>query len=184
MPPAELGPGGGFVTGWLLAFGYAAFAPGLFAAFGDFAADYSRSRLGIDLPWWAFSVAGLAVVMALSVRGIRAAVRVELVLLVVEMGVFLVLAAIVLFDAGGGRALEGFSVRASPTGWSGVGVGVVFGVLSFVGFDAAATLGEETRDARRIVPLAVGGTLAVCGLFYRVTVAGWRQGNRRATTRS
>jgi amino acid transporter len=56
-------------------------------------------------------------------------------------------------------------------------VGVVFGVLSFVGFDAAATLGEETRDARRNVPRAVAGTLAVCGLFYLVTVSALAAGD-------
>jgi amino acid transporter len=104
-------------------------------------------------------------------RGIRASVRVELVLLAVEIGVFLLLAVIVLIRSDGGRVLEGFSTSASPAGWSGVGVGVVFGILSFVGFDAAATLGDETRDARRTVPLAVSGTLAVCGLFYLVTVS-------------
>src|SRR5262245_29057785 len=39
-----LGPAGGFAAGWLLAFGYAAFAPGLFTALGDFAAGYARAR--------------------------------------------------------------------------------------------------------------------------------------------
>ncbi len=131
----------------------------------------------MNVPWWCFSLAGLALVMGLSLRSIRASVRVDLVLLVVEMGVFLVLAAIVLYRVGGERTLAGFSVSASPTGWSGVGVGVVFGILSFIGFDAAATLGEETRDARRNVPLAVGGTLAVCGLFYIVTVSAMATGD-------
>ncbi len=172
-----LGAAGGFFTGWLLAFGYAVLAPGLFTALGDFAAAYARTGLGVDVPWWCFSLVGLALVMALSLRSIRASVRVDLVLLVVEMGVFLVVAAIVLFHAGGGRALEGFSVSASPTGWSGVGLGVVFGILSFIGFDAAATLGEETRNARRNVPLAVGGTLAVCGLFYLVAVSATATGD-------
>jgi amino acid transporter len=53
----------------------------------------------------------------------------------------------------------------------------VFGILSFIGFDAAATLGEETRDARRNVPLAVGGTLVVCGLFYLVTISALATGD-------
>ncbi|QJX01090.1 APC family permease [Frigoriglobus tundricola] len=172
-----LGAGGGFVTGWLLAFGYAVLAPGLFTALGDFAAAYARTGLGIEAPWWCFSLAGLALVVGLSLRSVRASVRVDLVLLVVELGVFMLLAGIVLYHVGGERTLAGFSVRASPSGWSGVGVGVVFGILSFIGFDAAATLGEETRDARRTVPLAVGGTLAVCGLFYLVTVSAMATGD-------
>jgi len=47
-----------------------------------------------------------------------------------------------------------------------VGLGVVFGILSFIGFDAAATLGEETRDPRRNVPRAVMGALGAVGIFY------------------
>ena len=42
----------------------------------------------------------------------------------------------------------------------------MFGILSFVGFDAAATLGEETKNPRRNVPLAVGGALLGVGVFY------------------
>src|SRR4051812_33895521 len=128
-----LGAGGGFVTGWLLAFGYAVLAPGLFTAFGDFAAAYARTALGVEIPWWSFSLAALALVMGLSLRSLRASVRVDLALLLVEMGVFLSLAAVVVYHLGGVRTLAGFSVSASPTGWSGVGVGVVFGILSFIG---------------------------------------------------
>jgi amino acid transporter len=36
----------------------------------------------------------------------------------------------------------------------------------FIGFDAAATLGEETRNPRRNVPLAVAGALGAVGVFY------------------
>jgi amino acid transporter len=43
---------------------------------------------------------------------------------------------------------------------------VVFGLLSFIGFDAAATLGEETRNPRRSIPLAVIGALGSVGVFY------------------
>jgi amino acid transporter len=42
----------------------------------------------------------------------------------------------------------------------------VFGLLSFIGFDAAATLGEETRNPRRSIPLAVIGALGALGVFY------------------
>src|SRR5262245_47598434 len=55
-----LGTPGGFGTGWLLCFGYAILAPGLFTALGDFAASYARTGLGLDVPWWCFSLAGLA----------------------------------------------------------------------------------------------------------------------------
>ncbi len=51
-------------------------------------------------------------------------------------------------------------------GWSGIGYGLVFAVLSLAGFEGAATLGEETHEARKIIPLAMMSTLTVCGAFY------------------
>src|SRR6185437_4455745 len=69
-------------------------------------------------------------------------------------------------SAGNGHTTAVFLVRSSPTGFPGVGLGVVFGLLSFVGFDAAATLGEETRAPTRSIPLAVAGALGAVGVFY------------------
>ena len=69
-------------------------------------------------------------------------------------------------NAGDGNSTRLYSFSGSAGGFSGVGLGVVFGVLSFVGFDAAATLGEETKNPRRNVPLAVGGALVGVGVFY------------------
>src|SRR5207237_89449 len=55
---------------------------------------------------------------------------------------------------------------ACSIGVKGVGLGAVFGILSFVGFESAAVLGEETRDARRNIPRAVFGAICVIGAFY------------------
>ena len=56
---------------------------------------------------------------------------------------FLLLAVIVVASAGSGKNLAVFTPAPSPEGISGVGLGMVFGILSFVGFDAAATLGRR-----------------------------------------
>ncbi len=161
-----LGKTAGFFTGWLFWIGYAILAPGLFSALGAFAHDYVASTFNADVPWWIFGLIGLAIVVGLSVRSIKASVQVDLTLLIIEVLVFLVLAVIAIARAGSGNTVTVFTPQASPTGFSGVGLGVVFGILSFIGFDAAATLGEETRNPRRNVPLAVGGALIFVGAFY------------------
>jgi amino acid transporter len=161
-----LGKTAGFFTGWLFFMGYAVFGPALFTAVGAFTSDYVRSTFGTGIPWWIFSLAAMAIVVGLSIRSIQASARVDLTLLTVEIAVFVLLGIIVIAAAGRGNTLAVFTPAASPEGLSGVGLGVVFGILSFVGFDAAATLGEETRDPRRNVPLAVGGALVVVGIFY------------------
>ncbi len=161
-----LGKTAGFFTGWLFWIGYAILAPGLFTAFGAFAHDYVTATFNADVPWWIFSLAGFAIVVGLSIRSIKASVQVDLALLIAEVLAFLLLAVIAIARAGSSNTLTVFTPSASPTGFSGVGLGVVFGILSFIGFDAAATLGEETRNPRRNVPLAVGGALIMVGVFY------------------
>ncbi len=161
-----LGKSAGFFTGWLFRIGYAILAPGLFTALGAFAHDYVLGVFKVEVYWWIFSLIGMAIVFALSIRSIKASVQVDLTFLVIEVVVFLVLAVIAIARGGSGNSLTVFTPAASPTGFSGVGLGVVFGILSFIGFDAAATLGEETKNPRRNVPLAVGGALLFVGVFY------------------
>lgn len=163
---AGLGPTGGFATGWLFWIGYAMLAPGLMTALGAFTSDYVESTTGTSIPWPIFSIAALAIVVGLSVRSIVASVRVDLALLVAEIAIFGVLCVIAIATAGEGNSTRLYSFSGSPDGVSGVGLAVVFGILSFVGFDAAATLGEETKNPRRNIPLAVGGALVGVGLFY------------------
>jgi amino acid transporter len=45
-------------------------------------------------------------------------------------------------------------------------LGVVFGLLSFAGFEAAATLDEEAREPRRDIPRAILGVAIFGGLHY------------------
>ena len=161
-----LGSGAGFFTGWLFWIGYAVLAPGLFDAFGSFVTDYFASTFHVNVPWWIFSLGALAIVFGLSVRSIKASVRLDLTLLVIEVVIFLILAVAAITHGGSGNTPKVFLPSSAPTGVSGVGLGVVFGILSFIGFDAAATLGEETRNPRRNVPLAVAGALGAVGVFY------------------
>ncbi|HUA31203.1 MAG TPA: amino acid permease [Streptosporangiaceae bacterium] len=70
-----------------------------------------------------------------------------------------------------------FDPGASPSGFSGVVVGAVFGVLAFTGFEAPAYLGEEAQDPRRTVPRAILITTTGIGIvflfFFYVTTVGW-----------
>jgi len=54
----------------------------------------------------------------------------------------------------------------SGTGASALFLGVVFGFLSFAGFEAAATLGEEAQEPRRDIPRAILGIAIFGGLYY------------------
>jgi amino acid transporter len=47
----------------------------------------------------------------------------------------------------------------------------VYGILSFTGFEGAATMGEEAREPRRSIPRAIFGTVLIGGVFYIFTAA-------------
>jgi amino acid transporter len=50
-------------------------------------------------------------------------------------------------------------------------LGIVFGLLSFAGFEAASTLGEETQNPRRDIPRAILGTAIFGGIYFVVVTA-------------
>ncbi len=50
-------------------------------------------------------------------------------------------------------------------------LGIIFGLLSFAGFEAAATLGEEAHNPRRDIPRAILGTAIFGGIYFTVVTA-------------
>jgi amino acid transporter len=57
------------------------------------------------------------------------------------------------------------------TGISALFLGVVFGFLSFAGFEASATLGEEARNPTRDIPKAILGVAIFGGVYFVVVTA-------------
>jgi MOSC domain-containing protein YiiM len=130
-------------------------------------------------PTWAPFVL-LAVALALALLlAIMPAKRGAHVLLSVEgttVALILVVTAVVLVRLLAGNAPGGhtftwsvFSV-APGTGTNDLFLGVVFGFLSFAGFEAAATLGEEANRPRDI-PRAILGTAVFGGLYFVIVTA-------------
>jgi amino acid transporter len=166
----------GFFTGWLYAGAFVVLTIGLFTANGAFLHSYLQSTFNANVPWWILGIALLAIAMTLSVRSIRTSVRLDLILLALEMTIFSLLALIAIIRAGNGNSLTYFNPTSGPSGFSGVGLAVVFGLLSFIGFEAAAVLGEETGNPRRNVPLAVRFALIGVGVFFVFVLYGLAAG--------
>jgi amino acid transporter len=125
---------------------------------------------GPDLPWWLWAAALVAVVAFLGYRSIDLGAKVLGVLLVVEIGIIAVLSVAILVQGGP----EGYSATsfAPSTFFTGEpGIAVMFAVASFIGFEATAIYGEESRNPKRTVPLATYIAVVLIGLFY--AVASW-----------
>lgn len=164
-----IGARSGFVTGILMFLAYALLVPAELALIGIYSHDI-LDGYGVSIPWPVISLIFTALMLLLSWQGIAGSLRTALTLFVIEVGVILLLAVIIVVKGGAdGLSAAPLLPSSSPDGLSGIALGMVFGLLSFVGFESAATLGEEVREPRRNVPRGIFGAVLLVGLIYVFT---------------
>lgn len=178
---ATLGPRTGVVSGFGLLGTYLFYGVVTSSATGIFGTAF-LTEIGVwpEPPTWApFLLAGIALVLSLYFT-ILPARRGTSILLTVEgvtIALILVITAVVLVRILSGSAPNGATFDLSVftpqprTDVSTIFLGIVFGFLSFAGFEAAATLGEEARNPRRDIPRAILGTAIFGGLYFTVVTA-------------
>lgn len=141
---------------------------GLYGMFGPTLSGYLADKVGLDLPWWVWSLGAWLLVAALGVLRVDLNGRVLGVLLCAEVLALLVLAVAGLGDPAAGVPLTSLS-PGGLFGHPGVGALLVTALLGYVGFEAAAVFSEEARAPRRTVPVAVYTALAVIGAAYALS---------------
>jgi amino acid transporter len=160
-----LGPRAGFMAGWIALLAYAMISPITYAGFGIIASTFLQRQFGLDVSWWYFFLGIGAVVSVLSYFGVNHSTRATLIFLVLEMTVMLALFGSVAFG-GAPNTWKAFEPSPGAGRIAFISAGMVFGILSFTGFEAAANLGEETAEARRTIPIAISIAIVLIGLFY------------------
>jgi amino acid transporter len=127
-------------------------------------------------PWVLISVV-LAIVLLLAVIPARRGASVLLSVEGTTVALILIVTAVVLVRllAGNAPGHEHFTWTVFQpthgTGVSAVFLGVVFGFLSFAGFEAAATLGEEAKRPTRDIPRAIFGVAVFGGVYFVIVTA-------------
>jgi amino acid transporter len=164
----SIGKEGGFVAGWLYAFGFACFVPMTMAGVSGLFIDL----LGLDKKFWfLFFLIGMALLVALSI--IRIKVTTSLLLLVGAVTVVAILIVdLVVVGKGGhdGNTLQPFTFGHTVSGgFNGVFYGIILGVTSYIGFETAADFGEETANPRRSIPIAIIAATGFAIVFYLLT---------------
>jgi amino acid transporter len=159
----------GSFFGWLVAWGFALaeplVMPLLLGGFGFYGAIFLSSYLGIDIQyaWIGLAVLCGLLVWWLTYRGVALSTRTGLVLGIIEIVIFLLISALLIVNA------DENTLNVFIPGDDGVKPafqGMIFCLLAFIGFEAAAPLGEETREPRRTIPRAVIWSAILVGLFY------------------
>ncbi|MEM3908237.1 MAG: APC family permease [Candidatus Micrarchaeaceae archaeon] len=140
--------------------------------------------LGITLPGWSWYPIGIIVAFAafgLAYSGIKNSLRYSVYTGTIEMIILLVAAFFILSHTP--HPLNGavFTTKFSPTGWSGVALGLVFSFTSLAGWGSMTFLGSEARLAHFNIRRGVLVTIIVLGAFFLfmsyVMTVGWGPAN-------
>ncbi|HEY1919532.1 MAG TPA: APC family permease [Streptosporangiaceae bacterium] len=165
----------GFLAGWGFAGAYPLVVPLVTVLFGSILGSTVAAHFGLSYnTWWvAGAVFCSLLVGSLNYFGVQVASRFGLILGASEILVMVALSITLIVTAGKHNTFDVFTTHYATIpgfkGFPGVVAGSVYGILAFIGFDAAAPMAEETRDPRRNVGRAVVGSCLLVGLFYVLT---------------
>lgn len=179
----------GFPVGIGIAFvalvSYVALEAGVYGLLGPAGAVVLELFGGPSLPWWLFAAVGFALTTYLGYRNINLSSRVLAVLLTAEIAIVLVL-DLVIVVRGGDHGLSSGIVNPDAIFSGSVGIGLLFALLGFIGFEATAIFRDEARDPERTIPRATYVALILIGGFYALSswalISGW--GDEEAITRA
>jgi amino acid transporter len=171
----SLGPWAGFLVAWLFILFEPLVAPFLYLEFGWAMREVFQTEVGWHWSgqWWVWVVLMTTIVFLLTYRDIRISTTAGVILGAFEIAIFAGLSIWMLLSNVGHLNLQPFNPSNAVGDWSGVFKGMVFAILAFIGFEAAAPLGEEARRPRWTVPRAVVGSAIVIGLFYVLCAYAW-----------
>jgi amino acid transporter len=139
--------------------------PSITSGFAVVAQPALQAHLSIHISWWVLMLIGAGIVQVLNYFGIRVATRAMLAFAAIALIPMLILAVAIIAKGGAnGNTLAVFN--PSTTSIGDALDGILIGVTLFVGFEAAAALGEETRNPHRDIPRAVMLAILAGGVFY------------------
>jgi amino acid transporter len=179
----------GFPTGIGIAFvavvSYLAIEAGVYGLLGPAGASIVELFGGPALPWWLFAAVAFAVTTYLGYRNIELSSKVLAVLLTAEIAIVAVL-DLVIVARGGDHGLSTGIVDPDAILSGSLGIGLLFAIISYVGFEATAIFRDEARTPERTIPRATYVSLILIGVFYAITswamISGW--GDEEAVARA
>jgi amino acid transporter len=113
----------------------------------------------------------VAVVMALSLAGVKRSTRNVLIFLTIEVVFVLLFSLYLIIHQGvtGHLSTDPLNPSKGIGGLSGLKVAILFGVFSIAGFDIVATVAEEAESPKSLIPKATIWVTILAGLFWAFT---------------
>ena len=135
-----------------------------------------KAEYGVDVPWWIWVAAGLALVIYFAYQGITISERALIITGCIEIVIMVALAFTGLASPGPG----GFSLAPLDPGKFGLAgnlfLGVVFSIFAFSGWESTGPLAEESKNPKRNVPIGLVGSVVVLMVYFTFVTWGYLNG--------
>jgi len=135
-----------------------------------------KAEYGVDIPWWIWVVAGLALVIYFAYQGIALSEKALIITGTIEIVIMVALAFTGLASPGPG----GFSLAPLNPGNFGLAtnlfLGVVFSIFAFSGWESTGPLAEESKNPKRNVPIGLVGSVIILMIYFVFVTWGYLVG--------
>ncbi|WP_318212124.1 MULTISPECIES: amino acid permease [unclassified Streptomyces] len=170
---ASLGERAAFLVGWCLLLEYGVSVSAVAVGWSQYLNELLESLTGWQLPAALSAGPGdggvvnvpavvvIALAATLLVRGVRESAGATAAMAILKIGILIVFCAIG-FSAFRAGHLSPFAEH----GMSGITAGASVAFFSYIGFDAITTAGEEVRNPRRNIPIAILICIGLVTLLY------------------
>ncbi|WP_051707618.1 MULTISPECIES: amino acid permease [unclassified Streptomyces] len=170
---AGLGEGAAFLVGWCLLLEYGVSVSAVAVGWSQYVNELLHGLTGHQLPHVLSAgpgdggvvnlpaVAVIALACLLLVRGVRESARATAAMAILKLVILIAFCAI-----GFSAFKDGNLLPFAPDGLGGIGAGTTAAFFSYIGFDAITTAGEEARDPRRSIPIAILICIGVVTVLY------------------
>lgn len=166
---AGLGKVTGLGSAFLAVVSYLLMLGGCFPFIGMTLTELITSMGGPETPWWLWTIIAWALVSVLCYFHIEVSAKILSVAMVLEVAIVVIFNAAVLLHGGGPDGFTAAPFNPASLSQGDIGVGLLFAIMIFLGFEATAVFRDEVRDPGTTIPRATYGAVAFVGVLYTVS---------------
>ena len=161
---SSLPPVVGGIAAWSLFLAYTATGISVVGGFIHYANVVLAEFFSVKWPTSVVTVVGVVASVWVAYRDVKVSARLMLYIELTSVALITVVFGLLLLQRGIHLDSKQFSLEG--VNFSGVRLGMVLAMFSFVGFESATTLGEEAREPLKTIPQAVIRSAWLSGLFF------------------
>jgi amino acid transporter len=161
---ASLPPVLGSLAAWALLLAYVATGASVAGGFIHYANVVLEEFLGVAAPAIPLAIFAVLISIWIAYRDVKVSAQLMVYIELVSVALISVVFAVLLWRRGVHFDPVQFTLRGVR--FSGVRLGMVLAMFSFVGFESASALGEEAKHPLRTIPRAVIQSVVFLGVFF------------------